>query len=144
MRHASVSSSFVTEMSKWLIHCATLVMVYCFLLWLSLPSFWKEHGMNQKYSWLISPQLLLVTERSTKTLLTPHHYRKLKLIHLDCLLKHKYCNLLLISTLSPPPSIYKPPQVKDLSTFKEKKHPIMSRLSPPIKVYKPFQLFLFL
>ena len=31
MRHASVSSSFVTEMSKWLIHCATLVMVYCFL-----------------------------------------------------------------------------------------------------------------
>ena len=31
MRHASVSSSFVTEMSKWLIHCATLVMVSCFL-----------------------------------------------------------------------------------------------------------------
>ena len=27
----SVSSFFVTEMSKRLIHCATLVMVYCFL-----------------------------------------------------------------------------------------------------------------
>ena len=31
----SVSSSFVAEMSKWLIHCATLVMVYCFLFLVS-------------------------------------------------------------------------------------------------------------